>query len=91
MCILPWYWMGFATKIIQIECYDSLNDQMMNFWEDFYNLVLLEFKYVNQRYDRIIVRSNQIKSPSRVECLTPIKKMSSNEILCPLGGERNVI
>ena len=47
LCILPWFWMGFATKHIIIEA-GHLSNEMLQFWESFYNNVLLEFKYVNR-------------------------------------------
>jgi hypothetical protein len=50
MCVLTWYWMGFATKniVVEIKSIESNSSSVLHFWEHFYNEVLLEFQYTNK-------------------------------------------
>lgn len=64
MCVLLWYYMGFASSRIIIECYD-MNDEIRLFWEEFYNAILLEFKYKHLSVGNIeLVASYQSGSSS---------------------------
>ena len=59
MCILPWYWMGFACKSIVLEedaTRGLMNDDMLKFWDTLYNNVLLEFMYMHKLSWKISIR-----------------------------------
>lgn len=52
MCVLPWYWMGFATSSITISSAIAaavgISAEDVAFWQTLYTNVLMEFMYVNK-------------------------------------------
>ena len=67
MTSLLWYWMGFGTSVIVIEAYEmTIIDT--KFWTEFYNEILLEYKYMNATVDLddVIIQCNSISSSSLV-------------------------
>eukprot|EP01039_Chlorochromonas_danica_P007995 gene7995-8817_t len=52
MTILPWYWMGFASKKVVISDaiaeLAQLDEHILSYWEDVYVHILAEFVYVNK-------------------------------------------
>ena len=99
MCILPWYWMGFATKniVIAIETHKlfEIDNYMVNFWEDFYNNILLEFIYLNRVnfYKINLTYDNKSSSKPNTEFMDINDNVGvnrsnniNNSVLIPLGG-----
>ena len=59
LCILPWYWMGFACRSIVLEKEATrglMNEDMLQFWDTLYNNVLLEFMYMHKLSWKISIR-----------------------------------
>jgi len=50
LCSLPWYWMGFGCKRIVVDenIGNHVTDEMLPFWNELYDNVLLEYMYVNK-------------------------------------------
>ncbi|RYY84194.1 hypothetical protein EON63_09730 [archaeon] len=52
MCVLPWFWMGFATRRVVISARTAqlaeLTEDMMRYWREAYAHILAEFVYVNR-------------------------------------------
>lgn len=103
MCVLTWYWMGFATKRIVVEAF-HLDDEMISFWQQLYNNVLLEFMYLNRQKDDVCIESPitvdqsgiHFKDRSLFPFSLPLSNLSiadlkGTKVLCPLGGVCSVL
>lgn len=88
MAILPWYWMGFGTKIIRIKKeVGSFSREMMDYWEDFYNNIMLEYMYINHIAIQIRVECESIhESDEILELFPPCSTLNVPQILIPIGG-----
>ena len=95
MCVLPWFWMGFATKRIIIEV-EGVTDLMIRFFSTLYSNVLLEFCERNATSFPSLERSYEEPSfePVPVESRTTAESLTKPEksaALIPLGGLRCAI
>jgi hypothetical protein len=89
MCVLPWYWMGFATKIIKIHSnLGTFTSTVIEFWSEFYNEILLEYMYLNHLdFDIEITYTSCSHSTSEPIDTSSITANSSNKVLIPIGGK----
>lgn len=78
MCILPWYWMGYATKRIVVEAV-TLSSADITFWQYLYDNVLLEFKYVNKIDFSISISSTESTTESVQSTFSPARSLP-NEV-----------
>ena len=67
MTSLLWYWMGFGTNIICVEAFEMTEIDIL-FWTQFYNEILLEYKYVNATIalDDIVIQSSKEATTSPI-------------------------
>lgn len=98
MTILPWYWMGFASKKVVIS--DSIAElaqvdpHILSYWEEVYVHILAEFVYVNKlSFHRVELNCSFFPHPSSSSSLDGQRLgtisqslISSSSNLVPLGG-----
>ena len=94
LCILPWYWMGFACKSIVLEedaTRGLMNDDMLQFWDTLYNNVLLEFMYMHKLSWKISIRVIGLneKDIKTNEDNWIISNDDDNRTLIALGGGKD--
>lgn len=93
LCILPWYWMGFACKSIVIEeeaTRGLMNDEMLDFWDDLYNNVLLEFMYMHKLSWHISIRVVGLNNRNITASDDWINSnVNDNRTLIALGGGKD--
>lgn len=100
-CVLPWYWMGFATRKIVIRervweysnCYgntSSISASVTSFWRWFYQQIFLEFMYVNKTpFSTVILDFEDAKEVAISERIIEAREevdSASEVVLVPLGG-----
>lgn len=86
MCILPWYWMGFATKAIIVEV-DGMTDGMISFFSSLYENVLLEFCERNGVSFPLLRGGTSRPTPAAKPATEHISAHAMEDtVLIPLGG-----
>jgi len=56
MCVGLWYFMGFATEKFIVEvAVGKMTKEMLYFWQDFYDNILLEYYYINKISSRVTI------------------------------------
>lgn len=98
MCVLPWYWMGFATKTILISSVIPLEDSDIPYWQTLYDNILAEFMFVHHLNFRVQIKLDSDKSahkyePKATKNAGPFPRDSNDcsAILLPLGGGKDSI
>ena len=106
MCVLPWVWMGFGCKQIilsdSVVQFATLSKDMLDFWSQFYNLVLLEYMYIHRKYaemlgplellvsnDNVILMDNKVCRDMKDKSIT--SGGSSKKVLIPIGGGKTAL
>ena len=90
MCILPWYWMGFATKVIEIdERVGRFHPSVIDYWTEVYNNVLLEYLYLNRLDFDIEIRYSSDDISIRPGHISNVSFTDKPKVLVPIGGINN--
>eukprot|EP01031_Cornospumella_fuschlensis_P026776 gene26776-32354_t len=98
MCVLPWIWMGFATRRIVISRavaqLAELSDDMLVYWREVYAHILAEFVYVNRlEFDEVdlqfepYVKGTEERDIIVAGSLSP--QVLDFSVLVPLGGGKD--
>lgn len=93
MCVLCWFYMGFATKKLVIRRAVALNSAQIPFWLELYDNVLREFMFVHHllwKLDIVFEESttNELQNDIKFNEFLNTTKDSST-ILLPLGGGKD--
>lgn len=95
MCVLLWYWMGFGSKRIQISNQISslLPDihEILLFWTNFYNNIMLEYMYINHLdfTIEIFTEYRALPAPIRSSTSSASKLAFNQQVLVPIGGGKD--
>lgn len=98
MCVLSWFYMGFATSKIIIGHKVSLPIRFIPFWKEFYKNVFAEFKYVHNLHDLDIdieVETSEYNIEEQNSSIPMIRNKiddsNSRRVLLPIGGGKDSI
>ncbi|KAF0720506.1 Aste57867_225 [Aphanomyces stellatus] len=87
LCVLPWYWMGYACKRIRIQA-GYLDTHQVSFWHTFYQNVLSEFLFLhNLDRDRLHIEVDTTRAPCPV--ISKRRLQDPHHVLVPLGGGKD--
>lgn len=90
MCILPWYWMcyGCSRIIINVNIC-GLSKDIIDFWQNLYSNVLLEYVYCNKlAHIPIIELSSYSLNDQKQNTMGKLSSIiEEKRILIPLGGK----
>ena len=90
MCVLPWYWMGFGCRriIIERKVYSKSKEGVLEFWQQLYSNVLLEYLYSNASAVAPVIEmqvdESDVASPKPM-----IGTHESSPTLVPIGCKYN--
>lgn len=101
MCILCWYWMGYACPVITIDPeVGYFTAEAHAFWDHFYSELLLEFCFVHKITSLPILRTSSPPSGNHSDLVVvgnyrvrrtddDVTSSSSTQVLLPLGGGKD--
>ena len=91
MCVLPWYWMGFATKVIEISSkIGKFHPGIIEYWVEVYNNVLLEYLYLNKLDFDIEIHYTVDETPMTLGLTSDSPRRDATKVLIPIGGKQNL-
>jgi uncharacterized protein YrzB (UPF0473 family) len=75
MCVMMWYWMGYATKQIVISSALQANESDLRFWNHHMNHMMSEFAYVHKLPFLIEVISEDVDQVSNLSASLRVQSM----------------
>jgi hypothetical protein len=91
MCILLYYWMGFACPVIIIEpAVRKFPPAMTAFWKHFYEQLLLEYCFVNKLKVLPVLQVTEEEEAAAASVIhLEHSDNSTNSVILPLGGGKD--
>lgn len=92
LCVLLWFWMGFASKIIVISSTFHLTSSEIEFWQDFYDNITSEFLFKHRLMFRpkiVVVSAEDSDGVVKKECQTEVRRNDGEEKWDEDEGKRN--
>jgi hypothetical protein len=99
MCVCPWFWMGWGCRRIHLGekvTTGVISQEMVDFWQEVYDNVLLEFMFVHQRFEGgcgpvqiTTTPGSMVERRLYISDRVMIKQSSDRRVLVPLGGGKD--